>query len=80
MYDYELMKLVGVILLPEGNEPTAFQFINGFGLLLIAANNGKIYFVHIKQNDTKYPVFLHAIINLAYSIEESEIDSVNEVN
>lgn len=24
LYDYELMKLVGCILLPEGNEPTAF--------------------------------------------------------
>ena len=46
IWDYEFCKLISCIELEEGAEPTAFAFINGYSILLIAANDGKLYIVH----------------------------------
>jgi WD40 repeat protein len=64
LYDYELLKVVGCVQLPEGNEPTAIQFLNGFGLLMIACNDGRIYFIKIVYNETKIQYQLHSVLHL----------------
>jgi WD40 repeat protein len=46
VWDYEKGLLLGKITLGENVEPTCFEFINGFSILLIGTNDGSIYFLH----------------------------------
>ena len=51
IWDYELAKLLTCLELEEGLEPTALAFINGYSILLLAANNGKLYFIQFKDEE-----------------------------
>ena len=46
VWDYILGLLLGQIKLDEHVEPTCFEFINGFSILLIGTNQGRVYFCH----------------------------------
>ena len=72
MWDYEYFKPLGCIELPKNVEPTALGFVNGLNILIIAGNNGKIYFVLIKIKD-----FSHSDIILLFemSLFEKNIPS-----
>ena len=48
IWDYEIPHLLGSIELPENDEPTCFEFINGFCILIIGTSFGHIYFLHFK--------------------------------
>ena len=52
-FDFEVLKLVGFIELPEGVEPSALTFINGFGILVVAGNDARIYLVHFSYKELK---------------------------
>ena len=59
LWDYEYCRPISCISIPSNVEPTALSFINGFNLLVIAANNGKLYLVSFKVKD-----FSHSEISL----------------
>lgn len=44
-YNYEFCRLIGKVEFDSGVFPTAVEFINGFGLVLIATSDQKLYLV-----------------------------------
>jgi hypothetical protein len=55
VWDYEYAKILFFINLPQGTEPTAMTFLNGFSILVIAAGNGEVYFVKLlRSNEHQY--------------------------
>ena len=65
IWDYEFCKLISCLELESGLEPTAFAFINGYSILIIAANDAKLYVVHFKQMDAqKYSFETITVIHL----------------
>lgn len=44
-YNYEFCRLIGKVELDSGLYPTAIEFINGFGLVLIATSDYKLFLV-----------------------------------
>lgn len=51
VWDYEYARILFSIHLPEGVEPTAMTFLNGFSILVIAACNGQVYFVKLLRSN-----------------------------
>ena len=50
IWDYEYAKILFEIQLPkETIEPTALSFINGQGLLIITATDGKLYIFKLRR-------------------------------
>lgn len=50
-WDYEFGKLLAILELEEGIEPTALSFMDGYNILLVAANDGKLYMIHFVTQD-----------------------------
>ena len=48
IWDYEIPQLLGSIELDPADEPTCFEFINGFCILMIGTSLGEIYFLEFK--------------------------------
>jgi len=64
VWNYEFCKLMGCIKLEENDFAVSFEFINGFSLLLVGTNSGKIIFInfHIKNNMLSFNMEAHIIL------------------
>jgi hypothetical protein len=50
-WDYEFGKLIGIGELADHAEPSAFQIINGYSVLLVAVNTGVIILLHFIRKE-----------------------------
>ncbi|KAL4492632.1 hypothetical protein ABPG72_007745 [Tetrahymena utriculariae] len=67
IYDYEYLKCIGTIILPNNSTPTQIHLINGFSVLAIATIDCFIYLIHIQSNENYNLSFkLLQIIDLQY--------------
>jgi len=58
------VRLIGCIDLPNNVEPSCLSFINGFKLLMVGSNDGKIYFIHLFTSELKIIYNILCVIDL----------------
>ncbi|KAL4446069.1 hypothetical protein ABPG74_021608 [Tetrahymena malaccensis] len=67
IYDYEYLKCIGTIILPNNSTPTQIHLINGFSILAISTIDSFIYLIHLQSNENYNLNFkLLQIIDLQY--------------
>lgn len=76
LWDYEYMKLIGSVELERGSEPTGLVFINGYRLLLIATNSGRIYVLRFSVKEFKISFEIICSFNLTGISPKKEMDEL----
>ncbi|EAS04189.2 WD40 domain protein, putative (macronuclear) [Tetrahymena thermophila SB210] len=67
IYDYEYLKCIGTVILPNNQTPTQIHLINGFSILSVSTTDSFIYLIHIQSNENYNLKFkLLQIIDLQY--------------
>lgn len=80
IWDYEKCLLLGSVQLHDNDEPTCFEFINGFSILLIGTNHGEIYFLNFKIRNHACELFrLIGYINIGScrDLEDRNLEDFN---
>ena len=54
IWDYEYAKLLASITIDKDSEPSCLKFINGYAVLIVGDNQGKIHFFHFKRKTFQY--------------------------
>lgn len=75
VWSYDSLKLAYEIALPEKAEPTLLSIINGLGLILVGANDGRLYLLHVHRADNEIALRQVGEIDLLFEEERSQLNA-----
>jgi len=64
VWDYEYAKLVAKLELEDDVEPTCLQFINGFGIIILADSLSRVHFIKFSRKDITFEFHKIGVIEL----------------